>query len=87
MITRLNTRNKRDYRSGLGTCRFVYNEYVSWCRLASRQLTKDELCNKIYNHDFACNYPWFYIDDCWSKWDEDGEEMDFAMKKNRCAVP
>ena len=54
--------------------------------IASRQLTKDELRNKIYDHDFACNYPWFYTDHFWSKWDKDGKEVDFAMKKNRFAV-
>ena len=45
------------------TCCFVYNKYVSWYRLASRRLTKDELCNKIYDYDFTCNYPWFNTDD------------------------
>ena len=41
------------------TCHFVYNKCVSWCRLASRQLTKDEQRNKIDDFDFACIYPWF----------------------------
>ena len=70
-----------------GTCRFVYNKCVSWCCLTSRQLTKDELRNKIYDHDFACILSMVYTDDFWSKWDKDGEEAAFAMKKNRYAVP
>ena len=56
-----------------GTCRFVYNKCVSWCRLASRKLTKDELRNKIYDHYFACIYLWFYTNDFWLKRYEDGE--------------
>ena len=60
---------------------------VSWCRLAPRQLTKDELRNKIYDNDFACNYPWFYTDGFWSKWDEYREVAAFAIKKNRFEVP
>ena len=69
-----------------GTFRFVY-KCVIWCHLASQQLTKDEQRNKICDHDFACNYTWFYTDDFWSKWDEYGEEAAFVMKKNRYAVP
>ena len=49
-------------------------------------MTKDELRNKIYYHDFAYIYPWFYTNNFWSKWYEDDEEAAFAMKKNRYAV-
>ena len=70
-----------------GNCRFVYNKYVSWCRLVSRQLIIDELRNKIYYHDFACIYPWFYANDFWLKWYEVGEEATFVMKNNRYVVP
>ena len=68
------------------TCRFV-NKCVSWYRLASRQLTKDQMRNTIYDHDFARNYQWFYTDDFRSKRDEGGKEAIFAMKKNRYVMP
>ena len=60
---------------------------VCWRCLASRHLTKDQLRNKIYDQDLACIYPWFYTDNFWLKWCEEGEEAAFAMKKNRHAVP
>ena len=50
-------------------------------------MNKDELRNKFYDHDFACNYPWFYTNHFWWKWDKGGEETGFTMKNNRYAVP
>ena len=70
-----------------GTCRFVYNQCVLWCREKGYHMSRQDLRDRFKSKEFALANKWFYSSKFWTRWDDKGEDAALAMIKNKYSVP